>query len=58
MTSRERLHFRRRFASPAGFRLESVSRVPYLSDGDTKCPVYSLDDALIVLSVPPESGQP
>lgn len=38
----------------AGFRLESVSRVPYLSDGDTRCPVYSLDDALIVLSVPPE----
>ncbi len=37
---------------PLGFRLEAVSRVPYLSDGDTKCPVYCLDDALIVLSRP------
>lgn len=33
-----------------------MSRVPYLSDGDTRSPVYSLDDALIVLSVPPEQA--
>lgn len=35
---------------PLGLRLEAVSRAPYLSDGDTQCPVYCLDDALIVLS--------
>jgi hypothetical protein len=39
-----------------GFRLEAVSRVPYMSDGDTRCPVYVLDDVLLVLSVPPDSA--
>jgi SAM-dependent methyltransferase len=35
---------------PLGFSLEACARVPYLSDGDQKCPVYVLDDALLVLS--------
>ena len=35
---------------PLGLRLEAVSRAPYLSDGDQACPVYCLDDALLVLS--------
>ena len=42
----------REVLQPLGFRLEAVSRVPYMSDGDTRCPVYVLDDALLVLSVP------
>lgn len=35
--------------APAGFELEAVSRVPYLSDGDMRAPVYCLDDAILVL---------
>jgi hypothetical protein len=42
----------REVLQPLGFRLEAVSRVPYMSDGDTRCPVYVLDDAVLVLSVP------
>ena len=34
---------------PAGFELEAVSRVPYLSQGDGQSPVYALDDAILVL---------
>jgi len=34
---------------PLGFALEAVARAPYLSDGDTNSPVYSLDDAVLVL---------
>jgi SAM-dependent methyltransferase len=45
-----RLHAR------TGFQLEAVSRVPYMSDGDTRCPVYVLDDVLLVLSVPPQEA--
>ena len=37
---------------PLGFRLDALSRVPYLSDGDSVAPVYTLDDALFVLSLP------
>ena len=46
----------REVLQPLGFRLEAASRVPYMSDGDTRCPVYVLDDALIVLSVPSANG--
>jgi SAM-dependent methyltransferase len=42
----------REVLQPLGFRLEAASRVPYVSDGDTHCPVYVLDDAMLVLSVP------
>jgi SAM-dependent methyltransferase len=38
---------------PLGFRLHAVSRVPYMSDGDEKSPVYVLDDAILVLSMSP-----
>ena len=41
---------------PLGFVLEAASRVPYMSDGDTRCPVYVLDDALLVLSAPHEQA--
>lgn len=37
---------------PAGFAVHTVSRVPYLSDGDSQSPVYTLDDAILVLSAP------
>lgn len=44
-----------RVLQPLGFRLHAVSRVPYVSDGDEKCPTYVLDDAVFVLS--PDGGQ-
>ncbi|KAK3239686.1 hypothetical protein CYMTET_50401 [Cymbomonas tetramitiformis] len=37
---------------PTGFQVESISRVPYLAEGDLYSPVYGLDDAIFVLSVP------
>jgi SAM-dependent methyltransferase len=37
---------------PAGFELESFTRVPYLSMGDHLSPVFSLDDAVWVLRRP------
>ncbi len=33
---------------PLGFRIEKVSRVPYLCRGDAERPIYVLDDALLV----------
>ena len=39
-----------RVLQPLGFRLHALSRVPYISDGDEKCPTYVLDDAIFVLS--------
>jgi hypothetical protein len=46
---------------PEGFELQSASRLPYLSEGEYDCPLFTLDDAILVLSVPvspppPESG--
>eukprot|EP00808_Paulinella_micropora_P003570 g82576.t1 len=41
---------------PCGFRLRSVSRVPYLSQGDARLPWYVLDDGLFVLE--PSSDAP
>mmetsp|Transcript_3261 Transcript_3261/g.6520 ORF Transcript_3261/g.6520 Transcript_3261/m.6520 type:complete len:319 (-) Transcript_3261:19-975(-) len=41
---------------PAGFSLEVVARVPYLSQGDIYSAVYALDDAVFLLSVAPEGG--
>ncbi len=35
---------------PLGFSVESVSRLPYLSQGDTRASFYVLDDAVFVLS--------
>ena len=35
---------------PIGFDLQSFSRAPYLSFGDTKRDLYRLDDAILVLS--------
>lgn len=37
---------------PLGFSLVSVSRVPYLSFGDTERNLYELDDALVLLAKP------
>ena len=37
------------FLEPAGFELKTVSRVPYLSKGDTAQSYYQLDEALLVL---------
>ena len=34
---------------PAGFEIERLARVPYLCQGDTDTPYYSLDDAIFVL---------
>eukprot|EP00656_Telonema_subtile_P000841 TRINITY_DN10398_c0_g1_i1.p1 TRINITY_DN10398_c0_g1~~TRINITY_DN10398_c0_g1_i1.p1 ORF type:complete len:282 (-),score=26.26 TRINITY_DN10398_c0_g1_i1:135-980(-) len=33
----------------AGFELVSISRVPYMSHGDSRCGLYTLDDAIFVL---------
>jgi hypothetical protein len=30
---------------------ETVSRLPYLSEGEFDCPLFTLDDAIFVLSV-------
>jgi len=40
---------------PEGFKLESASRLPYLSEGEYDCPLFTLDDGIVVLSVPPSS---
>mmetsp|Transcript_8360 Transcript_8360/g.52127 ORF Transcript_8360/g.52127 Transcript_8360/m.52127 type:complete len:325 (+) Transcript_8360:5334-6308(+) len=40
---------------PAGYAVLSVSRAPYLCEGDLHHPVYSLDDAIFVLR--PDPGQ-
>ena len=40
---------------PSGFKVERVARVPYISEGDQRHGAYILDDAVFVLSVPPES---
>eukprot|EP00927_Polykrikos_kofoidii_P043517 TRINITY_DN37584_c0_g1_i1.p1 TRINITY_DN37584_c0_g1~~TRINITY_DN37584_c0_g1_i1.p1 ORF type:complete len:189 (+),score=20.25 TRINITY_DN37584_c0_g1_i1:61-567(+) len=37
---------------PAGFELEAISRVPYISQGDPVNAAYVLDDAIFVLSRP------
>jgi hypothetical protein len=37
---------------PEGFQLQSVSRLPYLSEGEYDCPLFTLDDGIVVLSVP------
>lgn len=37
--------------SPCAYTLDSVSRVPYLSQGDMYNPIYTLDCAIFVLSV-------
>jgi hypothetical protein len=34
---------------PIGYDILSISRVPYISDGDTVQPFYVLDDAIIVM---------
>jgi hypothetical protein len=39
---------------PAGFKIERLARVPYISEGDQKHGAYVLDDAIFVLS--PASG--
>mmetsp|Transcript_30673 Transcript_30673/g.42722 ORF Transcript_30673/g.42722 Transcript_30673/m.42722 type:complete len:339 (+) Transcript_30673:90-1106(+) len=39
-----------RVLEPEGFQVEAVSRVPYLSHGDNRRGLYSLDDAVLVLS--------
>mmetsp|Transcript_8967 Transcript_8967/g.14538 ORF Transcript_8967/g.14538 Transcript_8967/m.14538 type:complete len:283 (+) Transcript_8967:610-1458(+) len=39
-----------RVLEPEGFQVEAVSRVPYLSHGDNRRGLYSLDDAILVLS--------
>jgi len=36
---------------PAGFQVDALARVPYLSHGDNRRPLYSLDDAIFVLSI-------
>ena len=36
---------------PLGFRVLALSRVPYLSEGDSVRSVYSLDDAIFVLGL-------
>ena len=33
----------------AGFEVHSIARVPYLSHGDSRCGLYTLDDAIFVL---------
>lgn len=40
---------------PAGYSILSISRAPYLCEGDLHHPVYSLDDAVFVLR--PNTGQ-
>jgi hypothetical protein len=40
-----------RVIEPAGFKIQKISRVPYLCQGDPGAPVYILDDAVFVLSV-------
>lgn len=35
---------------PLGLRLERFARAPYLSAGDSKQPIYELDDVVVVLS--------
>eukprot|EP01083_Nonionella_stella_P066627 175635_1 len=39
-----------RVLEPEGFRVDKISRVPYFSQGDSVCPLYSLDCVMLVLS--------
>jgi hypothetical protein len=41
----------------AGFELVSLSRVPYMSHGDNRCGLYTLDDAIFVLRPVKQEGQ-
>ena len=40
-----------RVIRPAGFHILSVSRLPYICQGDPASPFYALDDAVFVLQV-------
>lgn len=42
-----------RALAPAGFRVRSVSKVPYLCRGDMRRPYYVLSDAIVVCDVDP-----
>jgi len=44
-----------RVLSPAGFRVDCLSRVPYISAGDTTCSFYLLSNAVLVLTPVEES---
>lgn len=46
----------REYFEPNGFVLRSVSRVPYISQGDSIRPYYVLDDAVFVLTKVPDGG--
>ena len=45
------LQLRDNFFEPNGFKVCSISRVPYMSKGDAVKPMYILDDALFVLQL-------
>jgi len=41
-----------------GYRVQSLSRLPYLSQGDSTVPYYSLDDAIFILNPTSDPSTP